>query len=80
MSRHGDPVSNIKIVDVVICRLRRKLRPHNIAIVTIHGQGFQLAKDARDRIRRILAEHGEDLISAATPPVDQANNAVTGGI
>ena len=60
-------------MDVIISRLRQKLGPQ-IEIATIRGQGFRLAEDARDRLRKILAEYGEDVISAATPPVIQSDD------
>jgi Transcriptional regulatory protein, C terminal len=61
----------IKGVDVVICRLRKKLGPHGIEIVTVWGQGFRLVDGARDRIRKILADAGLDLTSLARIEPDQ---------
>ena len=40
----GDPTTDINIVDVTMSRLRRKLKPHNIAIVTAHRLGYRLAE------------------------------------
>lgn len=34
----------IKIVDVFVCKLRRKLRPFGVHIETIWGQGYRLAR------------------------------------
>lgn len=31
-----------KIVDVFICKLRRKIKPHGVVIKTRHGMGFSL--------------------------------------
>ena len=59
--------TEIKIVDVVIYRLRRKLARHRIEIHTIRKLGYRLHKNARDKIRRILAGYGEEIISAVTP-------------
>ena len=59
--------TDIKIVDVVIYRLRRKLLRHRIEIHTIRKLGYRLHQNARDRIRKILAEYGEEIISAVTP-------------
>jgi DNA-binding response OmpR family regulator len=64
-----DPVTVPKVVDVIVGRLRRKLTRRRIKIVTIREQGFRLDPAARDRIRKILAEYGADIVSAATPPV-----------
>jgi DNA-binding response OmpR family regulator len=62
MSPDGSPVSKIKTIDVVISQMRRKLAPHGLAIVTVHGLGFKLAEGAHDRIRRLLAEHNPALV------------------
>lgn len=40
----------IKIIDVFICKLRAKLRPHGISIATIWGVGYELAPEMRDRL------------------------------
>jgi DNA-binding response OmpR family regulator len=68
LSHNNNPVTGIKIVDVTVSHLRKKVALHNIEVITVRGVGFRLAEDARDRIRRLLAEYGEDVISAATPP------------
>lgn len=54
MSPHGK-VPKTNTLDVVICRLRQKLKPHDIAVETVWGQGFRLTEDARDRVRRLAA-------------------------
>jgi len=56
------------IVDVTIYKLRKKLALHGIKIDTIWGQGFRLRENARDKIRKVLAEYGEEIVSAVTPP------------
>ena len=60
LSRTTDPVSDIKIVDVAICSLRKRLEKFGIEIVTLWGYGFQLPAEHR---RRVM-----DLILAAAPP------------
>src|SRR5262245_34092724 len=35
-SPDGNPVSKIKVIDVIICTLRRKLNGHGIKIVTVY--------------------------------------------
>jgi DNA-binding response OmpR family regulator len=76
MAHDDDPTTAIKIVDVVIGRLRRKLDPFNIKIVTVWSLGYRLEPTSRDRVRKILAEYGADIISAATPPVRPKNKAI----
>lgn len=45
-----------KIVDVMICKLRRKLKPFGIGIVCLWGRGHSLAPGARARLRGEAAE------------------------
>jgi len=37
---HGKDEAEIKIVDVFICKLRRKLKPFDLEITTMWGQGY----------------------------------------
>ncbi len=46
-----EDVPGIKIIDVFICKLRAKLRPHGLEIATIWGQGYELTPDARARLQ-----------------------------
>lgn len=39
-----------EIVNVMICRMRKKLVPHGVVIITIWGQGYRLATDSRRRL------------------------------
>lgn len=41
-----DEDPEIKIVDVFICKLRKKLKPFGVSIGTIWGQGYSLADRA----------------------------------
>jgi hypothetical protein len=63
----------INNVDVIVCRLRQKLRPHGIAIATVWGQGFQLAEGAREKIRRRLAKHDPGLVPEPPRPLSQGS-------
>jgi hypothetical protein len=67
ISRDGKPVSGIKIVDVIICSLRKKLKPHNIWITTLSKSGYALDRAARDRVYRQIAGHDAGLIPTITP-------------
>src|SRR5262245_34443392 len=44
-------------VSVVMCALRAKLKPHKIAIDTLHGHGYGVGTQARARICEIVAEY-----------------------
>ena len=72
MARDNNPVSNIKTIDVIVGKMREKLRPFGVEVATIYGQGFRLAEGARDKINRLLAEYDAGLISTrpATAPAD----------
>ena len=53
----GDPdETDPKIVDVVICHLRRKLKPKNIRIATLWGHGYFLETAGRKIVEDLIAE------------------------
>lgn len=43
----------IKIVDVFICKLRKKLKPFGIEVETVWGQGYHLPPESRAILRRM---------------------------
>jgi DNA-binding response OmpR family regulator len=47
------PPTKIKVLDPIICRLRKKIAPYKIA--NIHGVGFCIEKNARDKILGAIA-------------------------
>lgn len=47
----GRDEAEIKIVDVLVCKLRKKLKPFGISIQTRHGVGYGMTQDARDAVR-----------------------------
>ncbi|MEO0449078.1 MAG: helix-turn-helix domain-containing protein [Pseudomonadota bacterium] len=53
----------IKIVDVIICKIRKKLKPYGIEIKTIWGCGYQMEKDSADRFYELT--YAEDVGEAA---------------
>jgi hypothetical protein len=55
-------VSRINVIDVIIYNMRRKLAPHDLKIVAVHGLGFKLAEGARERIRKLLVEYDPKLV------------------
>ena len=36
-----------KMVDVIICKLRKRLKPHNVEIKTLWGRGYFIDRDNR---------------------------------
>jgi DNA-binding response OmpR family regulator len=47
----GRDEADQKIVDVFICKLRKKLKPFGIAIETVWGQGYYLPPATRSQLR-----------------------------
>ena len=47
-----------KMVDVIICKLRKKLRKFNVDIKTIWGRGYYLADEGRATIEALLSHTG----------------------
>jgi DNA-binding response OmpR family regulator len=54
MSTEGTPMSKPRTIDVVVCKLRRKLVPHGIEIGTVYRLGYVLDAKSRDRLRELL--------------------------
>jgi len=49
-------IEHIKIVDVLICRIRKKLKPYGFVIQTIWGEGWQMSATDRQSILDIIAK------------------------
>jgi len=56
---HGLPASNPKIVDVFVCKARKKLSPFGIEIDTVWGRGYSMGPDAIAAIRGRLPSASE---------------------
>lgn len=55
---------NIKILDVMVVRIRQRLRPHNISIETEWGVGYYITPDNKAKLRALI----EQLTIAPLPP------------
>lgn len=64
----GREATDPKLVDVVICHLRKKLKPHNIVIETIWGTGYLIPPKGRELAVRLL----EDFTSSCPPETTEA--------
>lgn len=53
---HSQDEAEIKIVDVFVCKMRKKLEPHGIEILTQWGQGYYLDKTNKARADALLKE------------------------
>lgn len=49
----GDPTTDRHVI-VVICNLRKRLKPHGISISTLWGSGYNLPADSRAKIEQLL--------------------------
>lgn len=60
----ADAATHPKIVDVLVCRIRRKLRPHGLEITTLWGRGLRLEMPARTALLTAITAynvaHGEE--------------------
>lgn len=51
---HKQDEAEIKIVDVYVCKLRKKLKPWGIEIQTQWGQGYFLPPESKGAARKLL--------------------------
>ncbi len=49
----SDDWATPKIIDVLMSKMRTKLKPHGIAVETVWGRGYRLPSQARDRISAV---------------------------
>jgi len=50
----GNLAPEIKIVDVFICKMRKKLTPFGIVIETVWGQGYRMLDDSKALVGQYL--------------------------
>ncbi len=60
-----DDDPDIKIVDLFICKLRKKLKPFGIPIETVWGNGYRLSAQTKSAFRALSASTQEILRSAS---------------
>jgi DNA-binding winged helix-turn-helix (wHTH) protein len=61
-NRKSKEETSVKMIDVVLCNLRRKLRALNIEIETIWGVGYRLPETSRDAVNNALEAHVRGLV------------------
>lgn len=47
----NDGAPELKTIDVTLCHLRKKLRPHGIEIATLYNYGYEMSRDSIERLR-----------------------------
>lgn len=67
----ADDEPHVKIVDVFICKLRRKLKPFGLEVLTIWGVGYRLTAETKALCREQFGLTTE----AAPPALGSAENA-----
>ena len=61
----SDDWATPKILDVLMCKMRAKLKPHGIEVETVWGRGYRLSHAARERISAI-GSPGDSLVREAS--------------
>lgn len=51
--RLADP-PDIKVVDIMVCKTRKKLAPHGIEIRTVWGVGYEIPEESKVRARQLM--------------------------
>src|ERR1700691_5180813 len=54
-SDEADDPPDEKIIDVMICNIRKKLEPYDITINTNWGEGFSMPDESKARARELMA-------------------------
>lgn len=57
--RESGEVPDLKIIDVTICKVRKKLKPHNLIINVIFGRGYEMPKADRQRAVELVLKHAK---------------------
>jgi two-component system cell cycle response regulator CtrA len=50
---NGMDEPQVKIIDVFVCKMRKKLQPFEIEISTLWGRGYYLAKEMKEKVRQL---------------------------
>lgn len=57
-SDRADDNVEIKIVDVFICKLRKKLQSFALPVETVRGQGYRLTPETKEKVRHLMRAEG----------------------
>lgn len=61
----ADDEPDIKIVDVFVCKLRKKIKPFGLEIDTLWGQGYRLSAAMKAHAKSLLGAGAESVEVAA---------------
>jgi two-component system cell cycle response regulator CtrA len=59
---NGMDEPQMKIIDVFVCKMRKKLQSWDIEISTLWGRGYYLTREMKDKVRSLREEE----VGAAT--------------
>lgn len=51
--RSGGEIPEMKIIDVLICKIRKKLAPRGIEIETVWGWGYRMPAESREILEKL---------------------------
>lgn len=51
---HDDEVAEVKIIDVFMCKLRKKIEKYGVEIKTIWGGGYYLSPEHKEILKKII--------------------------
>lgn len=66
-SRTEDEIPEPKIVDVFVCKINKKTRPHGIEISNVWGQGYTMTRENFLKVEKMLeANRGAYVVNEST--------------
>lgn len=67
----------IKLIDVVICNLRKRLKKHGVQIDTMWGRGYSISRVNRELALKLIAEYNLGEATVAETPDAEAGHLET---
>ena len=51
---HDDEVADIKIIDVFMCKLRKKIQKYGVEIKTVWGEGYYISPEHKEVLKQLI--------------------------
>lgn len=67
-SSNGNPAPTDESLSMIVGKVRRKLASHGVTIGVLWGQGYIVGEGDRVRVRKLLAEYGQNAEPASVSP------------
>lgn len=71
----SDQPQNLKIIDVVVCKIRHKLKHFNISIHTMWGRGYYFDETNREGLRQLIQKTPVGCVASPESPMMLRANA-----